>query len=1774
MSAGSESIDIPGVTILGEIGRGSHSIVLRAIRKGQTVAVKIQKTDGDDGDGSALRLRRAGAILACLHHRSLPRILEIGEVEGRPYLIRELVSGRTLEERVVDGPLPEPAIIDLGIQLAEALSEVHRHGMVHCDVKPANILVDDSGEARLIDFGLAARATNEHIRDVVAGTLLYAAPEQTGMLKRPLDGRSDLYALGAVLYECATGRPPFDVKDVAELVRLHAASLPEDVRSTHPEVSRALAAIIARLLSKDPDDRYQSGQALAADLENIAVLNDELREGPAADVLGHLSADVQEGPLVGRAGELDSLSRRWNRALRGYGSAVLIEGGPGIGKSRLVRELEQRVRQADHLVLTCRCRGPEALPFEPIRVAIGLALQRSRRLRTDDGRSLNVAVRMAAASGAALLTGFEPHLTEVLGTVPEVSGLESVQDQFYDTLAGFLAGLARQTGAMLLIVEDIHRIDLATFQVFSRLAAYLRDAPLLLVATARSSEGDELVDSFVTNMGSALGLRLELPPLDDRAIGRIVAGELGTEAVLGIAERIAVRSDGNPFTAIEYVRSLLLAGVLRPSWGEWTIDEDGFAQIELPKSLLDLVVRRLDDASSPTRVILRRAAVIGSQFDLSVVRAVADVTEEELFDAIGEAGEVGVVELLPMERYGFVHEEIRTALLSELGDHSRAVLHQQVGQALGSTDSDDPDCIYAVARHLARGLPRENPHPAIDANVAAGQRAMSEYAHDQAYGFLDVAQRIASELDIELPTEFSFLLGEVSNRTGRLGEAIGHFEAYLERSTDPIERAFARERLAHTHIANFHHEPCWREVLAGFGELGIRFPRRQPAQLLSTMWFWCLGLFSDLLRIRFGTASGRRRERFTAYAKLCEHGAIAAYFGSRPLLLLQMVFRSLYAATRLGHSPALVTAYCQLAVGFASLGRRRIALRYIARAERVARELNDRLVLARCRLYDGLVRHLCGQSTEGEAVVERALEEHGPWLDAMHYVDGLGDLVFNLMLRGYNRQALMWAERQIPRIKFTNEAGESVQTNPWAGAMYAMMGRASKGLEYQQQLAGFLETIPFTERYLWGELLAYRVLFYIEQGELGAVLDSDIARHRELGMGPLTTSFHFRGIFVFVAYARMEQAMMARDDTRPAAIKRLAGAVRELKWASITPAMRALAVVYEAALRRLQGRLRRADRLLDRAATLSRQSDSPWVSFEVARQRAHLLRKRGDRGSANREALMAHTIATEQGWVSRARKIRSELDLMAHAATPRSFSLSSSTRVQSDGSELKLRRELDALMQVSMAAATVLQPERQARIALDEVVRILGAERGFLWVCPEEGAALEYLAGRDAGGNDLDAPTGFSSTVVETVRGRGEPLVLTGSGSSALVAAESVITYGLKSIVAAPLLVRDRVVGVLYLDNRLARGVFTDADVDILLAIGSHIAIGLETARTAQLEIQFQAEASKRRLAESLRDMSHALSSTLELEEVVERFVSGVTGVIPADRASVFLIADDYATRVASLAGTEDGSLRIPLGSAPLLAAVVRDRRPLVVSRTQRDPRLSGTGEEILGAWIGVPLISQDKVAGVLTLERRTAGSYTDNEAEIAFTFAGQAGIAIENARLFGEVQRLATIDGLTQTLNRRHFFAVGEREIARARRRGTPLCAIMLDIDHFKLVNDTHGHSVGDQVLEEVARRCRGGIREVDLIGRYGGEEFAIVAPDTTLDAAHQSLAERLRADVADSLVETVNGGLQVTISVGVAQWSGGEEDLATVLARADAALYDAKEGGRNRVVSAKDAE
>jgi len=349
----------------------------------------------------------------------------------------------------------------------------------------------------------------------------------------------------------------------------------------------------------------------------------------------------------------------------------------------------------------------------------------------------------------------------------------------------------------------------------------------------------------------------------------------------------------------------------------------------------------------------------------------------------------------------------------------------------------------------------------------------------------------------------------------------------------------------------------------------------------------------------------------------------------------------------------------------------------------------------------------------------------------------------------------------------------------------------------------------------------------------------------------------------------------------------------------------------------------------------------------------------------------------------------------------------------------------------------------------------------------------------------------------------------------------------------------------------------------------------------AELRKLSQAESDQRRLAEALRDAAAALNSTLKLEEVLDRILDSIGKIAAHDAVFMVMLEGDGARlaghRGTSLqqTGTAGGQAHYRLTDLPLLGPLLDTRQPCLIADTLDDPTCSSGCRMIPGtrSCLGIPLEIRGSMVGAIVLTSATPGLFTAASAQRVRSFANQASIAIDNARLFQQAHHHSVTDGLTGLKNRRHFFDLAKVEFERIRRYGRSLSIVMIDIDRFKNLNDAYGHLVGDAVLREVARRLQEAVRTIDTLARYGGEEFVVLMPETELAEA-LLVAERVRQSVAEPPVVDNGVTVSTTISVGVAEIDEQCASLEDALKCADKALYAAKAAGRNRVEAYQDLE
>jgi tetratricopeptide (TPR) repeat protein len=689
----------------------------------------------------------------------------------------EMIDGPSLKEHK---PETLEETIALATQLCEALEHAHEHGLVHRDLKPANVLLVDSSGApsvKLVDLGLAVRERAVRItrEGGITGTVAYMAPEQA--LGKEIDGRTDLYALGVMLYEFTTGRLPFDGDNPLAVLsqHLHAPVVPP--RTYRTDLPEYIENAILRLLAKDPDDRF----ATAKDVAAVLTQSPEAAAIPAPAGASAALGGLVRGRMVGRESEIDALRRSWSEASLGRGGMVVVSGEPGSGKTRLARELIDYACITGGAVLSGGCYELEAAtPYLPFVEALRSWVHAS----SDDE------LRNAVGDSGAELARLAPELASRIGPFPDGPALSAPEERLrlYDGIARCLFHLAEPSG-LLLFIDDLQWADQASLSLLHYLVRLVGRERLLILGCYRDTELDRahpLAEALDLWNRERAAVRVHLGRLDPDGTSAMLAVLLGDEYLSkDFCADIHRETEGNPFFVEEVVKTLVNEGQILCECGEWRRREKG-ATLVLPQGVKAAIGRRLDHVSEPTTEVLRTAAILGKTFEFTELAAVAEQSEDQLLDALDEAVAALLLETGAGEAVAFTHDKIREVLYHELNPIRRRRLHSRVAEGLEALrERGGRVAVEDLAHHFMEGGCFDK---GFDYALEAAADATTLFAYADSIRLYERARECAEELGREGElTRIDKAMGEVWGLKGEYLPSAESYQRALDVTDDPAE---------------------------------------------------------------------------------------------------------------------------------------------------------------------------------------------------------------------------------------------------------------------------------------------------------------------------------------------------------------------------------------------------------------------------------------------------------------------------------------------------------------------------------------------------------------------------------------------------------------------------------------------------------------------------------------------------------------------------------------------------------------------------------------------------------------------------------------------------------------------------------------------------------------------------------------------------------------------------------------------------------------------------
>jgi len=758
-----------------QLGQGGAGIVYKAEDEQlqRIVALKVLTTDGGMAADKLARFRSEALSVAQLNHPNIITLYDYAEQEAHPYLVMEYVPGQdlwSLDNSYAPNLMPIEVSLPIIDGILAALEYSHAHKVIHRDLKPENVMITPEGQVKVMDFGLAriqgqSRLTQEGL---VAGTASYLAPELA--LGEPGDHRVDLYALGVMMYELLTGRLPFSGDDPLSVVSQHIHAPVVPPQRYNPAISAELQAIVLKLLAKHANERYAHagevrrelapllaelrGETIASSIEPEPALALSLEVGAAQQAL---LDRISRGKMIGREAEMTELKRRWDRVRRGESEmepVLLISGEAGIGKSRLLRELQVYAGLRDGYVLQGIAREEDmGIPYNLFATALRNYIRE---------QPMDTLARHAPGFIAGEVAKLAPQLGDKLGYIPPNPPLsaDAERARLLEQVSNFFLNMANER-PVLLLLDDLHFADPGSLELLETLARSSVGSSLLIAGAYRDvSVGfSTAINHHIAVLAvSELVYRVPLARLPDTAVRQMLEALLGDPVSDEFVRSIYDVTEGNPLFVEEVVKNLAVDGQIMLRDGHWEQRDTG--RLHVPGSIKSVLGGRLKRIKKSTLELLQLAAAIGRTFTLDLLTEASPYSEEIIEAAFEEAFLYQLIEMNKIvdqahnSRYGldvtyqFQHAIIRETLYEELRPLRRRLLHRRVAQAMEKLAGDQPIEKPAVLAHHFIAGGRED--LAVCYLRQAGDNARQVHANAEAVDYFRQAREIMEDAALDL----------------------------------------------------------------------------------------------------------------------------------------------------------------------------------------------------------------------------------------------------------------------------------------------------------------------------------------------------------------------------------------------------------------------------------------------------------------------------------------------------------------------------------------------------------------------------------------------------------------------------------------------------------------------------------------------------------------------------------------------------------------------------------------------------------------------------------------------------------------------------------------------------------------------------------------------------------------------------------------------------------------------------------------------------------------
>ena len=1413
------------------------------------------------------------------------RPLEFIQEGGRTILVLEDSGGEPLD-RLLGAPMETGSFLRVAIGITVALGKLHQRRLIHKDLKPTNILVNrTTGEVKLTGFGIASRLLRERQPpappEVIAGTLAYMAPEQTGRMNRSIDARSDLYALGGTFYQMLTGTLPFAASDPLEWVHCHIARKPAPPNERLEGLPGPISQIIMKLLAKTAEERYQTAAGVERDLRHC------LNEWEGEGYINSFAVGERDSPdrliipekLYGREREVGTLLAAFDRVIKSGGTElVLVSGYSGIGKSTVVNELHKVLVPPRGLFSSGKFdQYKRNIPYSTLVQAFQALIVPLLGKSDAELTYWRDALREALGPNGKLMIDLIPELKPIIGDQPPVAELapQQAQGRFQLVFRRLLGVFARAEHPLALFLDDLQWLDAATLDLLEDMLTRSELQYLMLIGAYRDNEVDAVhplrqkLDA-VKNAGGKVA-EITLAPLAREHLGQLIADALRCEPerAASLAQLVHDKTRGNPFFAIQFLSSLAEERMLvfDHDAARWSWDLDRIRVTSYTDNVVDLMVGKLTRLPADTLKALQLLACLGNSAEVTTLSIGLETSEELVDAALRPALHQELVERLA-GAYRFAHDRVQEAAYSLIPQTSRPADHLRIGRLLAARTplERQEEAIFDIVSQLNRGaslidLPDERERVA-ELNLIAGKRAKEATAYSSALTYLvtgrqflpddswAVSYRLLFDLEIHR-AECEYLTGEFAAAEDRLSVLAG-------RATNLVEKAaVARQRLALYTIL---------DRLDRAVEIGLEFLSHVGIEWSPHPTNDELGQEYDRIWRQIG---GRSIEQLVALPRMkdpawCATIDVLSTFTSPALfsdttLGCLVLGRIINLSLEHGHTDGSCFAYVYSNLAFGCrFGDYRSGFRFA----KLGLDLMEQRKLFRFkpRVYLGfaIANSWIEHVSASHALLRRAFDTAREAGDLVFMGYALRTLVTNLIAsgtplaetQGEAESALAFARKAKFGLIFDIVSGQLALIRTLRGRT-PTFGSFNDGEFDETRFEQHLRQDPrlaFAACWYWVRKLQARCY----AGDYTSAIEAETNARELLSKSPsFRLYFEAAEYYFFAAVARAACCKSARADELSQDLEMLHTHYNQLKaWAEHGPDnFESRAALVGAEIARIEGRPVDAMELYERAIRSARANgfgQNEALAYELA---ARFYAARGFDEFAHvylRNARYSYLRWGADGKVRQLDEMYPQLGRDEPAAGPTS---TIGTSVE--------QLDLTTVIKLSHAISAEIVPQKLIETLMRTAIEQAGAERGLLVLPREAEPRIEAEAVSSGGSilvvlkNEPVTTSALPGSVLHYVLRTREIVLLEDAVAqpSAWTTDPYIRERHVRSVLCLPLINQAKLIGVLYLENNLSPKVFAPARMAALKLLVSQAAISLEN--TYLYENLAEREAKIRRLVDA-----------------------------------------------------------------------------------------------------------------------------------------------------------------------------------------------------------------------------------------------------------------------------------------------------------------------------------